>query len=360
MKLIERERRSVFSSPPRKNSEEWHELQLRVDAGGAFIDDLWLYHWKDRREPPEPFRLHKTQFRQCTPSDISKNGWAVLKLAVGELSGLFTVRLDERDFRSQTGQRPTYKLEWLLLNRYYRSTCNLGIYRDECVVAAADVAHQRSTFFPFHVYQFFHQPSAWKNMRYQAGYRHFQARFDIGYSFATEQQQLPCSVSYGVDVCVHNFAILWAEIDIDGTLIPAPYKIPLRHDLSDLVGKIERINSDCRAFVQKLGASYLTAIDGDSVYKLARRYTHKTKVPRCVREDLETDPQIDRCHTHLDVLLLIMKAMNFRPDDSLTGLIPLTQKFLNPQEKRNDHIKKEQCCPGSQRHVNGNGSARDH
>jgi hypothetical protein len=75
MQLVKRERQNEFPSPPRKNSEEWHEIQLRADGEIAFIDDTWLYHWAEGDNPPEPFRYHKTLFRQCTPSDISKGGW---------------------------------------------------------------------------------------------------------------------------------------------------------------------------------------------------------------------------------------------------------------------------------------------
>ena len=331
MRLIEHERQSVFASPPRRNSEEWHEQQSRIGSGVAFIDDTWLYRWNERGAPPEPFRLHKTLFRQCALSEISKNGWTTLKLAVGDLSDVFNVRLRDSDFKTRSGQRPTYQLEWLLLNRYYRCPCILGIYGEEYVVAAAKVSQKRFPFIPFNLYKVFHQHPVWKNLRYQAGYRHFQAQFDIGYSFCAEQRGLPCVLTYRVDVGVHSCASIWAILDIGGILLPAPYRLPLKYDLSDLSGKIERINKDCLHFVHRLGASYLRASDADSVYKLISHYIRNTDVPHCVREDLRTDPRLDRCLTRLDVLLVTMKAMNLRlDDDSIPSLISLTQKFCPP------------------------------
>jgi hypothetical protein len=187
-------------------------------------------------------------------------------------------------------------------------------------------------------YKIFHQNPAWKNLTYQAGYRHFQARFDIGYSFYTEQRHLPCVLTYVVDVGVHGFGSIWAVIDIDGILVPAPCRFSLRNDLSDLTGKVEKTNAGCHRFVQELGRSYLSAIDADSVYKLIHRYTRDMDVPHCVREDLRTNPQLDRCTTRLDVLLAIMKAMNLRPEDSrIIGLIPLSQQFANPKGEKKCH-----------------------
>jgi hypothetical protein len=218
----------------------------------------------------------------------------------------------------------------------------LGLYGDEYVVAATSAAHTRCPFVPFNLYKIFHQNHAWKNLRYQAGYRHFQTQFDIGYSFYTEQRHLPCVISYGVDVGVHSFGSIWAVIDIDGILVPAPYRFPLRNDLSDLTGKVEQINIDCLRFIQKLGASLLRAIDTDSVYNLIRRYVRDMDVPHCVREDLRTNQKLDRCTTRLDVLLAIMKAMNLRLGDSrIIGLIPLSQKFANPKENNHVTPKKE-------------------
>jgi hypothetical protein len=56
MQLVKRERQNEFPPPPRRNSEEWHEIQLRVDGEIAFIDDKWLYQWAGHGDPPEPFR----------------------------------------------------------------------------------------------------------------------------------------------------------------------------------------------------------------------------------------------------------------------------------------------------------------
>ena len=338
MQLLKRERQNEFSSPPRKNSEEWHEIQLRADGEIAFIDDKWLYHWSEPCDPPEPFRYHKTLFRQCTSSDISKGGWAVLKRAMAELSKVFQIRAGPKDFKARKDQKPTYRLEWLALNHYYRCPVILGLYGDEYVVAATHASHTRYPFVPFNLYKIFHQNPAWKNLKYQAGYRHFQAQFDIGYFFYTDQQHLPCVITYRVDVGVHGFGSIWAVIDIDGILIPSPYRFSLKSDLSDLMSKVEQINAGCANFVQKLGASYLQANDADSVYHLIRRYTRDMEVPHCVREDLRTNPQLDRCITRLDVLLAIMHAMNPRPESSLiTDLIPLSQKFANPKGEKPCH-----------------------
>jgi hypothetical protein len=338
MQLIKRERQDEFSSPPRRNSEEWHEIQLRADGEIAFIDDKWLYQWAERGDPPEPFRYHKTLFRQCTPSDISKGGWTVLKSAMRELCKVFSIRASPNDSKARKDWRPTYRLEWLALNHYNRCPVILGLYGDEYVVAATHVSNTRSPFVPFNFYQIFHQNPEWKNLKYQAGYRHFQARFDIGYSFHTEQKNLPCVITYWVDAGVHGYCSVWAVININGILVPAPYRFPLRNDLSDLTGKVEQINASCHRFVQKLGASYLRAIDADSVYKLIRRYTRNMDVPHCVQEDLRTNPKLDRCTNRLDVLLAIMKAMNLRPEDSqITGLIPLSQKFANPKGEQKCH-----------------------
>jgi hypothetical protein len=251
---------------------------------------------------------------------------------MGELSRVFNIRVKQGDLKSRLGQRPTYKLEWIMLNRYWRCPCILGIYGDQYVVAATSVSQQRSPFVPFSQYRMIQQNPKWKNLRYRAGYRHFQAQFDIGYSFFTGLKHLPCVVSYGVDVGVHGDVKAWAQISVDGILFPAPFRIPLRSDLSDLPGKVVQINEDCHHYIERLGASYLRDIDPDSVYRLIRRYTHKTAVPFCVREDLRTDPKLDRCITRLDVLLLIMKAMNLRLDDNgISRFISLTQKFV-PQK----------------------------
>ena len=253
-----------------------------------------------------------------------------------ELSNVFHVRAGPNDSTARKDQRPTYRLEWLALNHYNRCPVILGLYGEEYVVAAANALHTRAPFVPFNFYQIFHQNPAWKNLRYQAGYRHFLARFDIGYSFYTEQQHLPCVITYGVNIGVHGLGCIWAVIDIDGILIPAPYRFSLRSDLSDLTGKVELINVSCHRFVHNLGASYLRANDADSVYNLIRRYIRDMDVPHYVREDLRTNPQLGRCTTRLDVLLAIMKAMNFRPGNGLiTGLIPLSQKFANPKENNN-------------------------
>jgi len=143
------------------------------------------------------FRYHKTLFRQCAPADISKSGWTVLKHAMRELSNVFHVRAGPNDSTAQKDQRPTYRLKWLAFNLYNRCPVILGLYGEEYVVAAANALHTRAPFVPFNFYQIFHQNPAWKNLKYQAGYRHFQAQFDIGYSFYTEQQHLPCVITYG-------------------------------------------------------------------------------------------------------------------------------------------------------------------
>jgi hypothetical protein len=332
MQLVKQERQNEFASPPRRNTEEWHGIQLRADGEIAFIDDMWLYRWAGRGDPPEPFRYHKTLFRQCTPSDISKGGWTVLKLAMSELSKVFHIRTGLNESKSRKDKRPTYRLEWLALNHYNRCPVILGLYGDEYVVAATDAVHTRSPFVPFNFYQIFHQnSSAWKNLKYQAGYRHFQAQFDVGYSFYTELQHLPCMVTYGVDVGVHGFGCIWAEIDIDGILIPAPERFPLKNDLSDLTGKVEQLNTSCRRFVHKLGTSYLKATDSKSINRLISRYTSGMEVPHCVREDLRTNPKLDRCTTRLDVLLAFMKARSLCPEEGLiASLIPLSQIFVNP------------------------------
>jgi hypothetical protein len=208
----------------------------------------------------------------------------------------------------------------------------LGLYGDEYVVAATHASDTRSPFVPFNFYQIFHQNPVWKNLRYRAGYRHFQAHFDIGYSFHSDQQNLPCVISYGVNVEAHGYCRIWAVINIDGILITAPYHFSLRNDLSNPQGGVKLINTVCHRFIQKLGASYLKAIDADSIRKLICRYTRDTDVPQCVREDLRTNPRLDRCTTRLDVLLAIMKAMNLRPEDRLiTSLIPLSHRFANPE-----------------------------
>jgi hypothetical protein len=335
MKIVNRERQSVFASPPRRNSEEWHEHQQRVDTRIAFMDDTWLYRWNGRGHPPEPFRLHKTLFKQCTPADISKNGWTVLKLAVGDLSETFGIRLKESDFKIRTGQRPTYEVEWLLLNRYYRCPCILGVYGDECVVAATKASHKRFPFVPFNQYKIIRQNSEWKNQKYRSGYRHFQAQFDIGYSFFTAQKHYPCDITYGVDVGVHGNATVWAVLNVNGIWFPAPFRAVLGSDLTDLPGKVGQISENCEIFVKDLGASYLRANDADSVYDMICQHIDETDVPQWVQDEVRTDPQLDRCTTRLDVLLVLMKAMNLRlDDDGITSLITLTQKFI-PQKKEN-------------------------
>jgi hypothetical protein len=321
------------ASMPRKRSEEYFDLHCRVNSDTPLIDDAWLYHWTGH--PPEALQRHKTVFRQCTPADISRNGWTVLCPAVKEMGKIFGVQKPEAKHDSAPGaERRSAIIEWLTLNNYHAHSCLMGIYGDEYVVAAAPLSCAIESFVPFSTYKLLHENKIWKNLKYRASYRHFLATFDIGYSFHMGQQNLLCDVTYGIHVSVHGNGHLWAVINVDGTCIPAPDLIPLVPDLTDLPTKIEQINTRCHLFVRRLGAAWLRNCDRDHVFNMIRRMTRDTRVPWYAIDSLRNDPRLDRCRNELDVLRAVMRSINIRPaDEQILKFVSLSQQF-NIGEKR--------------------------
>jgi len=312
-----------ISAAPRKGSEEHFDRLYRLSGEIPLIDDTWLYHWTSK--PPESFVYHKILFRRCTPAEISKNGWIVLKPALKEIGTIFGVST------SPSGEKMTAddgRLELISLNHHYYRSCFMGIYGDEYVVAATP--HKRPSFIPFDLYRTLSSGTDWKNMQCFAGYRHFQSQFDTGCSFYTERQNLLCKISYGIDIGVYGLGFLWAVLNVDGTLIPAPFRISLARDLSDLPSKVEQINADCLLFTQKLGAFWLRE-HGDEIFMLLRHLVRTTPVPQSVLTSLRTNPQLETCRTRLDLLLILMNALKIQPSTS-PSLIRLSQQFI-PRKK---------------------------
>lgn len=314
---------------PRKNSEQYYDTQARIDSETPIVTDQWLYAWNSM--PPESFIRHKTIFRQCTPSDIDRNGWILLKPTVKELADVFGVPMPKIE-----EDKDLTMFQWLSLGYedasnypYWKRPCFMGIYGDEYVVAASRLSHKRPPFIPFNLYTRLQENSQWKNLRCRASYRHFQARFHAGYSFYMEQQNLFCSVSYGVNLDIHRRGFLWAVIAIDGTFIPLPDRILFSSDLSDLPDKVMQLNARCQHFIQQLGAAWLKEHGREEIYPLVRRLVQPVKVPTDVLNTLRNDPRLDKCHTRFDILRLLMQTMNYRTDEDVHLLIPLVLRFVH-------------------------------
>ena len=297
-----------------------------VDSSTPLIDDTWLYQWKGR--PPEAFICHKTLYRQCTPADIAHNGWSVIKPAVLEMSRIFGVRKPVS--KPDTDDKPAVRsaaFEWLSMNNHAHRPCLMGIYRDECVVAAAPLSQKRKPFIPYSLYQALAGDKLLKNVRYKANYRHFFAGFDIGYSFCTLRQNLCCEVSYGLDATVDGRAILWAIMDVEGARIPSPNRAVLTHNLSNLQEKIAEINTDCNQFIRQTGTTWLREYGTDQVIRLIRRLPGTAGTLKYVIDSLRENPQLDRPLTRLDILRLLSQALNFKSDEKIYTLIPLSKHF---------------------------------
>ena len=304
-----------------------------IDSSTPLVEDSWLYQWTGC--PPEPFVRHKTLFRQCIPADISYNGWTVLKPAVKELSNIFDIQKPADTHKlSVSVVDPSVDFEWLSLNNHAERPCLMGLYGDEYVVAAAPLAQIRKPFVPFNLYRSLSGNSLLKNTRYKATYRHFFAEFDTGYSFCILRQNLLCEVSYAVDMTVHSIGVMWAVINIAGVRIPAPNWFPLRANLSNLCDTIERANNECSYFVQQMGMSWLTGCGAEQIFNLLRRLSRIVGIPQYAMDALRNDPKLDRLLTRLDLLCLLAQTLNFRSDEQISKLIPLSQILFNERKKQ--------------------------
>jgi len=317
-------------SPPRRRSEAYYDTLGRIGSDTPIIKDSWLYQWANK--PPEQFWYHETVFQHCTPLMIVQRGWTVLEPAILELGDVFGTQKPEskNDALQQRAEIRAPVYEWLSLNRYQNRDCLLGVYGNEYVVAAAQSHRRRSQFIPCNFYRTLKNNGDWRNLNCSASYRLFMARFDTGYSFCTARQNLCCTVSYGLEAGVHGKSSLWAILNLDGVYIPAPDRLPLLSDLSDLPDKVAQINTSCRHFIQRTDAWLLREFGADQVYKLIRRLADTTVIPQYSLESLQSDSNLDKCNTRLDVLRTIMQSMHFKSDMHVPKFITLSQKFSNP------------------------------
>jgi len=313
---------------PRKRSEAHYDVQYRLDGTLPIIDDEILYEWT--RIPPEQFLHAQTVFRQCTPAEIAKNCWTLIKPAVKEISNLFGVKrpVVEREIPIEAECISTNRFELLSLNHYFKCPCQLGILNDKYVVAAAKPAQVRLPFDLFRYYSAL-QGNDLQNLQYQARYRHFTAKFTVGHSFHTERQNLLCRINYGLDCSVHGKCYLWAVIRLEELFLPTPDRILLTPSLYGLCNQIEQLNIRCQQFIQRLDADWLQRSEAEFIWKLIRKLTAGTAVPYSVIETLKTDWRLAKCLTRLDVLCAVMRAYYLKTDCIIPTLIPLAKKFLN-------------------------------
>lgn len=315
-----------LKEPPRKRSDEYYDLQVRVDSETPLIDDSWLYEWADT--VPSAFTRHSVIFRQYTPAEVIHNGWTVLKPAVGEMRKIFGMP-KPIEFGECTS------LEWLALGKndydryaYCDRPCFMGVYGDQYVVAASGLLQKRQPFVPYRMYRTLHDDQRWQRLQCRTSYRHFRAHFDAGYFFHAERQNLPCAVSYGIDVGVHSIGRLWATLEINGVRIPTPSQIRITTDFSKLPSHIEHINTSCFNFVRTLGSMWLREYGTDEVFALVRLLTHNIDVPKCVLEMLQYGTYLEHCRTRLEVLCAVMKAINLESDVAIPTYMSLAQNSL--------------------------------
>jgi len=325
------------ANSPRRRSEAHYDTRYRLDGSVPVIDETWLYKWSNT--PPEPFLRHRTVFRQCTPADIAREGWTVLKQAIREISDTFGVQRPEveRDIPPEAERISSNRFELLSLNHFFKCPCLMGLHDSRYVVAAAKLAHKRAEFAPHRIYEQL-QRHKFRQQRYYAGYRHFLAKFTTGHTFCTYRHKMPCEVSYGLDLGVHSRGCLWAVINADGVFLPTPERISVSTDLSNLPDNLEQLNVSCQLFVQRLEAMWLKQSGIEPTFKLIRKLSAGTSVPQYVLESLKTDYQLKRCFTRFDVLRAVMQAYYLKVDDTIPSLIPLAQNFIRstlcPQQKQ--------------------------
>ena len=313
-----------------RGSEEYFDRLCRISTATPLVEDTWLYTWTGY--PPEPFLRHKTVFRQSTPSEISKKELTVLKPAAKEIANIFGVQKpDAHNDHMLDAELRSAGFEWLSLNRYPSKACLVGICGNY-VVGATKLSQKRLDFIPAEQWGLLHRNKDAKNKQYRAGYRHFLAKFDVGYSFATERHGLPCLVSYTVDIGVHGLGYIWAMISVADSTIPVPYRIPLTTGVDGILEKVEQLNNGCKDLIGRLDWAFLQKHGRKSVFNWISEQIEGTCVPFSVLESLRKDPHICECVTRLDALLAIIKTLYCKSDDTLLTLVPLVQK-LNAREE---------------------------
>jgi hypothetical protein len=286
-----------------------------IDSDTPILDDQRLYQWAGG-EPPRNFCVHKTIFRNRTPSEIAGNGWYVLRPAVSELA--------EHCGREVVAT----KIDWLKLDTVLEQQCNVGVYGDEIVTAAGPAKTGRNPFIPFRFFERFEKNKDWKNKAYWSSYRHFSVRFDIGLSFFTDRHQLLCDVSYLAHFGIHRFCSLFALIHIDGTTLVAPVRQVFSETLCDLPGKIEWISRQCQEFIARTGASWIAEHDPDLIYQneILRR-VQPCHLPDYAVQSLKKERALSRCLTNLDLLLYLSKHFNLDPERYAVPLLTLSKLF---------------------------------
>ena len=311
---------------PRRRSEEHYDARYRLNGAIPIISDEWLYEWS--HAPPEAFLRHKVVFQPFTPADIDKNDWTVLKPAVKEISDSFGVQRPEveREMPPEAEQISSNRFEWLSLNHFYKCPCLLGVC-GEYVVAAAKLNQKRREFVPSRLYEAVRKHKDLKDCRYFAGYRHFQVKFTADRHFLSRRHQLPCNISYGLDIGVHGRGGLWAVLEVGGVFIPTPDLILLTGDISQLLEHIEQLNFNCQLFVQRLESMWLKSSGIEPLMRLIRNLSSGI-VQHGVLESLKKNHRLQRCLTRFDVLYEVMREHNFKTNDQIPSLIPLAKNFV--------------------------------
>jgi len=313
--------------PVRRRSEEHYDTRYCLNGSVSVIRDEWLYEWSNT--PPDAFLRHKVIFQQFTPADIDKNGWVILKQAAKEISDSFGVQRPEveREMPPEAEQISSNRFEWLSLNHFYKCPCLLGLCEDKYVVAAAKLSQKRREFVPMRLYEAVCKHKGLKDCKYFAGYRHFQAKFTADQHFLSSRHQLPCNISYGLDIGVHGRGGLWAILEVGGVFIPTPDLILLTGDLSQLLAHVEQLNFRCQLFVQRLESMWLKSSGIDPLMRLIRNLSSGI-VQHHVLESLKKNPRLPKCLTRFDVLYEVVREHNFKTDDQIPSLIPLAQNFV--------------------------------
>jgi hypothetical protein len=287
-----------------------------IDSDTLILEDRKLYRWQGN-EPPRDFCLHKTIFRNRTPSEVSANGWHVLHPAVAELAancGLDVVAA---------------KIDWLKLDTVLEHQCCVGVYGDEIVTAACPAKTGRNPFVPFRYFEKFEKNKDWKNKSYWSSYRHFCVKFDIGLSFFTDRHQMLCDVSYIAHIGIHRFCSLFAFIRIGDTTLVAPLRQVFSETLFDLPGKIEWMGRQCQQFIAATGANWIKECDPELIYRneIVRR-VQPCNLPEYAVQSLKKDRGLSKCLTNLDLLLFVSKHFKLDPERYTLPLLTLSKNFM--------------------------------
>jgi hypothetical protein len=302
----------LSSAKPRKRAV----INGCIGSDTLILDDQRLYEWHGDC-PPRNFVLHKTIFRDRTPGDIAANGWTVLRQAVTELAtgcGLETVAAP---------------LDWLKLDTVLERSCRVGVFGDEIVTAAAPLKCRRTPYIPSRYFEYINGRRDWKNKSYWSSYRHFNAKFDIGYSFYTDRHRLLCSVSYALHFGIHHYHSLLALIHIDNVTIVAPWRLRITETLCDLPGKIDWLNQHCHEFIARLGADWLRESgDVDMVYDDISHRIRPYDFPEYGLRMLRQERSLAQCRTRLDMLLIILRHFDLDSERYAVPLLQLSHDFM--------------------------------